>query len=146
MLSRIENVIESNIRLERVGSILEAFLKIMLPNERATEVEVDTGTNELALHTKLMGELGVKKGNGGVKESRGKDETNHSYVRYFTNILGRVSLENDFRIYQQDPDVMFQDIIYDGPWCKGFSAGSQSLMMLRHRDSTSRTRVFRNTE
>jgi hypothetical protein len=114
MLTRIENGTVVDVRLERVGQSIDAFLKIKLPDEKVIEAEVDTGTDELILHTKFMEELGVSKGSKGVKQSRGEDETGHFCVRYFASLLGRVCLAMNSRIHQQDPDVMFQDIIYDG--------------------------------
>ena len=114
MLSRFEHGSEVDVRFERLGPVVEAFLKLCLPNGRIIEVEVDTGTEELILHEKFIEELGISKEGEGVKQSRGEDETGHSYVRYFARLAGRVSIAKNSGIYQQDPGVMFQEIIYDG--------------------------------
>ncbi len=114
MLSRVEHGTEVDVRFERLGPTVEAFLKLSLPNGRMIEVEVDTGTDELILHSKLIEELGVSKEGEGVTQSRGEDETGHPYVRHFARLSGRVSIAKNPIIYQQDPDVMFQEIIYDG--------------------------------
>ena len=44
----------------------------------------------------------------------GKDETGHGYVRYRAPVSGTVCTESQHDLFQAAPEVMFQEIIYDG--------------------------------
>ncbi|MGI0085134.1 MAG: hypothetical protein ACREBQ_08635, partial [Nitrososphaerales archaeon] len=75
---------------------------------------VDTGSDILILNTRLMEQLGVREDGDGVRKVEGKDETGHIFTRYFARLDGIISLLTSQDISQQNPEVMFQDIIYDG--------------------------------
>ena len=94
------------------GVSLTAFALLQLPGSRTAKVEVDTGSDSLILHKRFMAALGVSPDQKDVKTVRGKDETDHSFVRYFANVnAGKISLGG----FERTPGrVMFQDIIHDG--------------------------------
>jgi hypothetical protein len=53
---------------------------------------------------------------GAAEERRvdGTDETGHSYTRRFTTLPGRIHPAGAPELAQDDPEVMFQSIVYDG--------------------------------
>jgi len=75
---------------------------------------VDAGSDQLILNQALAAEAGADLTAEGVRKVEGEDETGHTFARYFTALLGDVSLAAAARIRQSDPEVMFQEIIYDG--------------------------------
>jgi hypothetical protein len=91
---------------------------IMLPlkfsNGKSALVEVDTGSGSLILNEKYMKSFGITAVSADVKVMHGKDETEHSYVRYFCKLPADVSLSAARNIQQCKPSVQFQKIIYDG--------------------------------
>lgn len=102
------------VKLERKGVSLSMFLELTLPNERKANVEVDTGSDWLILNSEFMPEFGIEPGSPFVKKASGFDETGNEYARYFARLNGKVTLLRDQKIFQNNPDVMFQRIIYDG--------------------------------
>lgn len=102
-----------DIMVEREGPSVALFLNALLPSERAVKLEIDTGSGSLILNTSFMDELNVKKDGTGTRVITGTDETGHNYARYFAEISGRLTLEGA-DLFQDSPNVMFQDIIYDG--------------------------------
>jgi hypothetical protein len=102
------------LRLSRDGPSVTAYLRMVLPKGRSVEVEMDSGTDCLILHSKFIGELGIDPADPATHKREGKDETGFAYTRYFAPIRGEVCLEGAPEIRQRDPYVMFQDIIYDG--------------------------------
>ena len=75
-------------------------------------MEVDTGSDTLILDEKFIPRLGVKTAN--LKKVEGKDETGHSYLRYFGEIPGPMALSKAPELEQKKFKIMFQKIIYDG--------------------------------
>jgi hypothetical protein len=106
--------VEAPLKVVREGPSAELFLDLVLPSGRTIAVEVDTGSEDLILHSRYMEELGVSPDRANVTKREGRDETGNPYVRYFTQIQGRVSVAAAPSIGQRDPRVMFQEIIYDG--------------------------------
>jgi hypothetical protein len=104
--------IEVPLRLVKDSPSIDAFLQLSLPNGEQAMLEVDTGSDILILHLRFMKELRLYENS--IKKVEGKDETGHLYTRYFAKLRGQISLAGVAEIYQQDPEVMFQDIIYDG--------------------------------
>lgn len=99
--------------LREEGPSLDAFLDLKLPNGRTIPVEVDTGSDDLILNEPFMGELGVRKKDS--ERIEGTDETGNGFTRYVTNELPgsiRLAAAEDFA--QEAPNVIFQNIIYDG--------------------------------
>jgi hypothetical protein len=96
------------------GPGLVIFAKLSLPNGKLIRVEIDTGSDDLILDERFMADLGFKPGSPGITTKTGKDETGHTYARYFGNIKGSVHLDSASNAEQIDPKVMFQKIIYDG--------------------------------
>lgn len=96
-------------RPHREGPALSLFMPLELPDGRAIEVEVDMGSDCLILDERFR-ELGA------AEERRvdGEDETGHAFTRRFTTLPGRVRVPGAPSLGQDDPDVMFQSIIYDG--------------------------------
>jgi len=106
--------VEAPILVQRDGPSVEMFLDLRLPSGSIARVEVDTGSDSLILHSRFMEELGVNPDRANVTRRDGKDETGHAYVRYFAQLQGRVAVAAAPTVGQNDPRVMFQEIIYDG--------------------------------
>lgn len=102
------------IEIELNGPSVELFIRAELPGGRLVKLEVDTGSDILILNSRLMDELGVVPGEEGVETISGTDETGHNYTRHFAELKGKVQLEGCPEILQENPKVIFQDIIYDG--------------------------------
>jgi hypothetical protein len=102
------------LKLRRQDVALDAFLSLRLPNGQDVSVEVDTGSQDLILDRRFMDALGVSPSDPGVRSRTGKDETGREYQRYFSKVRGSVRLFARPDIGWDSPDVMFQEIIYDG--------------------------------
>lgn len=102
------------VKLDIQGPSFGIFMPLVLPNGQKISVEVDTGSQALILNEKFMKELGIKPDDPSVKRKDGKDETGHTYSRYFTSLKGRVHIPQSQEIGADHPEVMFQKIIYDG--------------------------------
>jgi hypothetical protein len=91
------------------GPAVSLHMPLVLPDGRVAEVEVDMGSDALILDDRFR-ELGA------AEERRvdGTDETGHAYTRRFTTLPGRIHVPGAPELGQDDPDVMFQSIIYDG--------------------------------
>lgn len=111
---------EIGVEVEREGPTLAMFLKLRLPSGALARVEVDTGSQALILHERYMVELGVGRDGPAVRTIKGLDETGHRFVRYGARLAGEISPEEAPEFGQPDPDVIFQDIIYDGLIGLGF--------------------------
>ncbi|HVU76053.1 MAG TPA: retropepsin-like aspartic protease [Gaiellaceae bacterium] len=101
--------VEVPCRAEWDGPALSLHMPLVLPDGRVAEVEVDMGSDALILDDRFR-EL------GSAEERRvdGTDETGHAYTRRFTTLPGRVHVPGVPELGQDDPEVMFQSIIYDG--------------------------------
>ena len=106
--------VEAPVFRHREGDGISYFLDLRLPSGSIARVEIDTGTDSLILHTRYMRELGVDPGRAGVVERHGEDETGHAYTRWFATVRGAFRVAAAPSICQNDPAVMFQEIIYDG--------------------------------
>jgi hypothetical protein len=102
------------VRVERDGPATDVFLPLRLPSGREITVEVDSGSDTLILNQPLAVEVGADLTASTVRKVEGQDETGHTFARYFTAISGEISLAGAPGIRQADPEVMFQEIIYDG--------------------------------
>lgn len=102
------------VEVEREGPTLAMFMDLRLPSGTTARVEVDTGSKSLILHQRFMSELGLREGGPGVRTLEGVDETGGRFVRYLSRLSGAISPEGAPEFSQPDPDVIFQDIIYDG--------------------------------
>ncbi|MBX9571446.1 MAG: retropepsin-like domain-containing protein [Candidatus Obscuribacterales bacterium] len=90
------------------------MLRMQLPGDQNARCEVDTGSGSLILHTRYMKSLGIDPNSGSVKTNSGKDETGHSYTRYFTKLNAKIHPVDAPTIVHTEPNVQFQKIIYDG--------------------------------
>ena len=102
------------VRIERDGPTVTAFMPLSIPGGRAISVEVDMGSDSLILHERLAAEAGVDLRGQGARREEGLDETGNHYTRTFTRLSGAIHPIAAPELAQQDPDVMFQRIIYDG--------------------------------
>jgi hypothetical protein len=103
-----------DVRIESDGPDVTAFMPLVLPSGREIEVEVDMGSDALILNDALAGDVGVALDDPGLRVVDGRDETGHVYTRRFGALRGRIHPVGAPAIAQEDPDVMFQDIRYDG--------------------------------
>ncbi|MGI0129933.1 MAG: hypothetical protein ACREEC_07275, partial [Thermoplasmata archaeon] len=113
-MERARHGAEVPVRIDRDGPATSLFVDLRLPSGSVASAEVDTGSDAMILHSRYLEELGVNPDRIDVQKKEGTDETDHRYVRYFTRVHGRVSLAGAPKIFQTDPEVMFQEIIYDG--------------------------------
>jgi hypothetical protein len=102
------------VRVEYDGCSTDLLLGIDLPGGRPITVEVDTGSDTLILNQTLASVVGIDLHDNNVRKFEGTDETGHEFVRYFTTLSGDVSVTGAHLIRAADPQVMFQEIIYDG--------------------------------
>jgi len=100
------------IELDPQGEALSIHLPLVLPNAEPAVMEVDTGSQSLILDEHFLDVLGIKKKK--VRVVGGKDETGHEYKRYFTKLKGDIHLPRARDMKMDNPEVMFQKIIYDG--------------------------------
>jgi hypothetical protein len=110
----LKTPVEAPIEVRRDGPSVAIFLDLKLPSGTVAHVEVDTGSDSLILHRRYMGELGVDPNSARVRRRESTDETGNRYTRFFSNVPGQVSVAAASSVVQNDPPVMFQDIIYDG--------------------------------
>ena len=92
---------------------MELYVDLLLPSGTTIRAEVDTGSSDLILHRRYMEELGVGPDRPNVTKREGRDETGQPYVRYFSPVRGRVAIAAAPSVGQNDPRVMFQEIIHD---------------------------------
>jgi len=102
------------VSLRHNGAELEMFLDLVLPSGSVARVEVDTGSDHLILHERYMGELGLREGSDGVERHEGTDETGHRFVRFRGRVPGTVHVRGFGGVRQDEPKVIFQNIIHDG--------------------------------
>ena len=57
---------------------------------------------------------GIRLDDPSVRRVEGRDETGNAYTRSFARLAGTIGLADAPHVAQQDPDVMFQRIVYDG--------------------------------
>lgn len=94
--------------------IVEVFLSLDIAGRRVISVEVDTGSDTLILNESLAADTAIDLTSAETRRVQGTDETGHVYTRFFAKLRGEVSVSGGPSISQQDPQVMFQKIIYDG--------------------------------
>lgn len=126
---------EAPLALERDGASLSAKVDLELPNDRVAHVEIDTGSDSLILHDRYREDFDIRSGAPNVRTIEGKDETGHSNVRHFATVPGRFRVLGTNSIAQQDPPVMFQNIIHDG------LLGDDFLKRFRVRFDVERARI-----
>lgn len=97
--------------LEREGASLTAQADLGLPDGSTARVEVDLGSDRLILHDRYMAALGFDADAPATRTEHGTDETGHTFTRRFGSLSGTIALG---RATQRDPEVMFQEVIYDG--------------------------------
>jgi hypothetical protein len=102
------------ILLDVDGPALQIFMPLVLPGSQKISVEVDTGSQILILNESFMKTLGIRTDGPDIKRKDGKDETGHTFSRFFTNLQGKIHLGQSTDIGMENPEVMFQKIIYDG--------------------------------
>ena len=111
---RGESGFQVGVQVKDDGPSTDVHLALRLPGGRVISVEVDAGSDQLILNQPLAAEAGVDLAGQNVQKVEGQDETGHAFARYFTALQGDVSLADAPQIRQPGPDVMFQEIIYDG--------------------------------
>jgi hypothetical protein len=100
---------EIQCRVDRDGPAISMFMPLVLPDARVVEVEVDMGSDVLILDERFAG-----LGDGEVRRVDGIDETGHAYTRRFARLPGKVHPVGAPQFAENDPEVMFQSIMYEG--------------------------------
>jgi len=113
VIARDGTVVPIQFDIQGEGVAFGVHMPLQLPSGEVASVEVDTGSQSLILHERYMKSLKISKTDVKVRKKTGNDETGHSYTRYFTKLTGPVGLP-DSPIKMESPEVMFQNIIYDG--------------------------------
>jgi hypothetical protein len=114
LLERAASGTPLDVRIERDEHSITAFLPLTIPGGKSVSVEVDMGSDSLILDVSLAAEVGVELDDPNVRRVEGVDETGHRFTRYFTRIEGEIHPTDAPDFVQQNPDLMFQEIIYDG--------------------------------
>ena len=96
--------------LRRNGVETSISMPMSFSNGESARAEVDTGSNALILNQRYMKSFGIKPDDKGVKTVKGKDETEHPYVRYFANLPGDVFPSTAHQYRQANSPVQFQEI------------------------------------
>ena len=97
------------------GPAVTVFLPLELPSGETVSVEVDMGSDVLILDHRFR-KLGV----GEARVVDGVDETGNGYTRTFMQLGGSIHPAQAPELTQDDPQVMFQEIIHDGLIGKDF--------------------------
>lgn len=105
---------EVPLSVERDGPSTTVFADLTLPDGSLAHVEVDMGSASLILETRYRAKLGFAEGAADLRRATGLDETGHEFVRHFGRLRGAVAPTAAPSFSQRDPEVMFQEIIYDG--------------------------------
>lgn len=100
--------------VHRDGPATSVFLPLHSPAGGPFEVEVDTGSDSLILDVARANEVGVDLQDERTRKFEGRDETGNSFVRYFATAPCEVGVVGAPEISQTDPEVGFQQVIYDG--------------------------------
>jgi aspartyl protease len=114
LAERVVQGVAVPVRLERRGPALDAFLHLTVPGLGPIEVEVDMGSDSLILDTRHAPAVGVRLDDPTVRRVEGQDETGHAYLRCFTRLDRTIHVTGEPSVALDEPDVMFQEIIYDG--------------------------------
>ncbi len=101
-------------RLERQHPSVVAFLPLALPGLGSVEVEVDMGSDSLILDARHAPAVGIGLDDPAVRRVEGRDETGNAYLRCFTRLDATIHVAGEPTLAQEDPEVMFQEIVYDG--------------------------------
>ncbi len=101
------------LNIRRRGPSTDPFAELALPVGRTISVEVDTGPGCLILDAGLLsrGEVTTL---GDLEASEGVDETGYEWVRLRGRLDGGIHFAGAPQSRQENPRVLFQDIIYDG--------------------------------
>lgn len=112
---REENAVSVPVRIMQRGGVETSIsMPISFTDGTKARAEVDTGSGNLILDIKYMKLFGIDPSSKDVKTVNGTDETKHAFVRYFTKLPVSVYPADEDQLYQLQPDVHFQKIIYDG--------------------------------
>lgn len=115
-LDKLEELSEFVIPLdvEKLWPAITIFVSVILPSNRKTRLELDSGSDALILNSKFMDELNIDRKGTQIDILKGVDETGSEYVRYLTMLKGKITIAGAEEVFKTDPRVIFQDIIYDG--------------------------------
>jgi hypothetical protein len=102
------------LEIDRDGTSIDTFTKLILPSGREVTVEVDTGSANLILDTRFMPDCGVELGDPAVETKTGTDETGYQWTRHWSTVAGEIHLSGAPETAQSAARVQFQDIIYEG--------------------------------
>lgn len=96
------------------GPSVDSFVEFELPSGRMILMEVDLGSDCLILDSRFMADCGVRRDDPQMISRTGVDETGYGWTRRFIQARGRLGLAGYPMTAQENPEVMFQDIIHDG--------------------------------
>lgn len=99
--------------VQRQGPSTTPFAELVLPHGDLVKVEVDTGSDCLILDTAVL-RRGAVTPVGELQTADGIDETGYHWQRTSGPIEGSVFLAAAPRSRQEEPRVLFQDIVHDG--------------------------------
>ena len=102
------------LRLDRDGPSLVAFMELTIPGERTISAEVDTGERHADPGRAVRGRRRDRSEHPAWRRVEGTDETGEAYVRTFAKLAGEIHPTYAPEAAQTEPEVMFQKIIHDG--------------------------------
>jgi hypothetical protein len=102
------------VAIELDGPSACVYLPLELPGGDPISAEVDMGSDCLILDAGWAARVGVDLDADSVRKVEGFDETGNPYTRWFTSIEGAINPIGAESMRQENPDVMFQDIIHEG--------------------------------
>lgn len=110
---RIESGVKVPVKMDSKRDV-ELSVKIPMSMAKTPKLyaEVDTGSDSLILDLRYLKSINIRSAK--IKRVVGKDETGHTFVRYFSKLPGNIWLKDSPSILQRTPAVMFQKIIHDG--------------------------------
>jgi hypothetical protein len=101
------------LEIRRQGPSTDSYAELVLPDGPSISVEVDTGSGCLILDARFLngGDVTTL---GELEASEGIDETGHKWVRLRGALNGGIHFAAAPQSRQENPRVLFQDIIHDG--------------------------------
>ena len=115
-ISKIEDLCEFVVPLDidKTDNSISIYINAITPSKKKVRLELDSGSDILILNDRLMDEMGINTDDPHLKILKGVDETGEDYVRYITALHGKFAIAGAEEIFQLNPRVVFQDIVYDG--------------------------------
>jgi hypothetical protein len=111
---RIEESEEVQMSMKQEGHVLTVQVPVKTQIQKIFNMQLDLGTNIMTINSKFAGVFRPYFEKNTLKKEVITDETDFRRKRFFVKLSGQVGLQAENPIFQDEPMVMFQEIIYDG--------------------------------